>query len=308
MAGVEEHHQEAALTSRTVGIPIPDSVQLVQNYVELYPNWDWGARARAGGEVWHEVMPLCAHQHQHEPFVGPPTLKHGPDPDFGAHLLSSAAAPLTLVVLVAMPVPVPTPLTTQLQEDDGEDDRLPPCTEASGLVIIRTEYLAYGEWMYDITCTSLDLDRELNSTARCVSGWSRFEVLRRLTDTQICDIVSSTRRSGRSIRAFHSDRRTNKSSNVKPVFRPTITTLIITALVGPRRFHSSSRIDRGVQPRIVLLSLADFRSPSPDTLCDVNQIRIYRRHFGPGLASPEAPVAEASHVASGKQGIRTRRD
>ncbi|KAJ7762880.1 hypothetical protein B0H14DRAFT_3510764 [Mycena olivaceomarginata] len=97
---------------------------------DAYLDWDWGARARAGGEVWHEVMPLSAHQHQHEPFVGPPTPKHGPDPDFSAHLLSSAAAPLTLAVLIAMPVPVPTPITTQSREDDGEeDDRLPPYVE-----------------------------------------------------------------------------------------------------------------------------------------------------------------------------------
>ncbi|KAJ7362456.1 hypothetical protein DFH08DRAFT_1024629 [Mycena albidolilacea] len=94
---------------------------------DAYLDWDWGARAGVGGEVWREVMPLCAHQYQHEPFVGPPTPKHCPDPDFGAHLRSSAAAPLTLAVLIAMPVP--TPLTTQSREDREDDDRLPPYVE-----------------------------------------------------------------------------------------------------------------------------------------------------------------------------------
>lgn len=37
MAGVEEHHLEAALTSSTVRIPIPGLIQLVENYAELYP-------------------------------------------------------------------------------------------------------------------------------------------------------------------------------------------------------------------------------------------------------------------------------
>ncbi|KAJ7890108.1 hypothetical protein B0H14DRAFT_1128165 [Mycena olivaceomarginata] len=136
----------------------------------------------------------------------------------------------------------------------------------------------------------------------------------------ICDIVNSTRRNGRSIRAFHSDRRTNKSSNVKPVFHPKITTLIITALVGPRRFHSSFRVDRGVPTANCLAFAHRFSKflPGYPVRCQPNPFLSVeascvltpadRRHFGPGLANPEVPVAEATFVASGKRGIRTRGD
>ncbi|KAJ7889473.1 hypothetical protein B0H14DRAFT_3855700 [Mycena olivaceomarginata] len=72
-----------------------------------------------GREVWHEVIPLSAHEHQHEPLVAPPppTPKHELDSNFGGHPLPSAAAPLTLAVLIAMPVPTPN------DGDDGDEDR-----------------------------------------------------------------------------------------------------------------------------------------------------------------------------------------
>ncbi|KAJ7715559.1 hypothetical protein B0H14DRAFT_2644097 [Mycena olivaceomarginata] len=40
-SGVEEHHLQAALATRTVRIPIPGSIQLVENYAELYPSNRW---------------------------------------------------------------------------------------------------------------------------------------------------------------------------------------------------------------------------------------------------------------------------
>ncbi|KAJ7842119.1 hypothetical protein B0H14DRAFT_2586523 [Mycena olivaceomarginata] len=38
---IEEHHLQAALATHTVQIPIPGSVRLVKNYVELYPSNRW---------------------------------------------------------------------------------------------------------------------------------------------------------------------------------------------------------------------------------------------------------------------------
>ncbi|KAJ7906681.1 hypothetical protein B0H13DRAFT_2333218 [Mycena leptocephala] len=40
-SGVEEHHLQAALATSTVRIPIPGSIQLVENYAELYPSNRW---------------------------------------------------------------------------------------------------------------------------------------------------------------------------------------------------------------------------------------------------------------------------
>ncbi|KAJ7872019.1 hypothetical protein B0H14DRAFT_2570530 [Mycena olivaceomarginata] len=40
-SGVEEHHLQAALATRTVRIPIPGSIQLVENYAELYSSNRW---------------------------------------------------------------------------------------------------------------------------------------------------------------------------------------------------------------------------------------------------------------------------
>ena len=38
---VEEHHLQAALATSTVRIPIPGSIQLAENYAELYPSNRW---------------------------------------------------------------------------------------------------------------------------------------------------------------------------------------------------------------------------------------------------------------------------
>ncbi|KAJ7853988.1 hypothetical protein B0H14DRAFT_3652842 [Mycena olivaceomarginata] len=40
-SGIEEHHLQAALATSTVRIPIPGSIQLVENYPELYPSKRW---------------------------------------------------------------------------------------------------------------------------------------------------------------------------------------------------------------------------------------------------------------------------
>ncbi|KAJ7888212.1 hypothetical protein B0H13DRAFT_1888528 [Mycena leptocephala] len=40
-SGVEEHHLQAALATSTVQIPIPGSIQLIENYAELYPSNRW---------------------------------------------------------------------------------------------------------------------------------------------------------------------------------------------------------------------------------------------------------------------------
>ncbi|KAJ7815092.1 hypothetical protein B0H14DRAFT_2603709 [Mycena olivaceomarginata] len=40
-SGIEEHHLQAALATSTVRIPIPGSIQLVENYAELYPSNRW---------------------------------------------------------------------------------------------------------------------------------------------------------------------------------------------------------------------------------------------------------------------------
>ncbi|KAJ7816241.1 hypothetical protein B0H13DRAFT_1923717 [Mycena leptocephala] len=40
-SGVEEHQLQAALATSTVQIPIPGSIQLVENYAELYPSNRW---------------------------------------------------------------------------------------------------------------------------------------------------------------------------------------------------------------------------------------------------------------------------
>ncbi|KAJ7865732.1 hypothetical protein B0H14DRAFT_2573718 [Mycena olivaceomarginata] len=40
-SGVEEHHLQAALATSTVRIPTPGSIQLVENYAELYPSNRW---------------------------------------------------------------------------------------------------------------------------------------------------------------------------------------------------------------------------------------------------------------------------
>ncbi|KAJ7897922.1 hypothetical protein B0H14DRAFT_3581526 [Mycena olivaceomarginata] len=40
-SGIEEYHLQAALATSTVRIPIPGSIQLVENYAELYPSNRW---------------------------------------------------------------------------------------------------------------------------------------------------------------------------------------------------------------------------------------------------------------------------
>ncbi|KAJ7796298.1 hypothetical protein B0H13DRAFT_2392703 [Mycena leptocephala] len=40
-SGIEEHHLQAALATSTVRIPTPGSIQLVENYTELYPSNRW---------------------------------------------------------------------------------------------------------------------------------------------------------------------------------------------------------------------------------------------------------------------------
>ncbi|KAJ7483043.1 hypothetical protein B0H11DRAFT_2417235 [Mycena galericulata] len=40
-SGIEEHHLQAALATSTVRIPTPGSIQLVENYADLYPSNRW---------------------------------------------------------------------------------------------------------------------------------------------------------------------------------------------------------------------------------------------------------------------------
>ncbi|KAJ7890060.1 hypothetical protein B0H14DRAFT_3855483 [Mycena olivaceomarginata] len=122
-----------------------------------------------GGEVWHEVMPLSAHEHQHEPLVAPPppTPKHELDPNFGGHPLPSAAAPLTLAVLIAIPVPTPN------DGDDGDEDR-PRTTYSQGYSLpTRTAHAVSGVAVPPVpTFPSLAEVRQLPATKLATRGRS----------------------------------------------------------------------------------------------------------------------------------------
>ncbi|KAJ7362468.1 hypothetical protein DFH08DRAFT_1073615 [Mycena albidolilacea] len=101
----------------------------------LYDGYlDWGAGTGAGagaGGVARGHASICAPiPTRTTRRTSPPTLKHDPDPDFGAALLPSAAAPLTLAVLIAMPVPVPTPLPLNRGRTTGKKKTTGPSPSA----------------------------------------------------------------------------------------------------------------------------------------------------------------------------------